>query len=153
MNIRHYKKDAARQITLNSLACEGVLRIYEIVYNSVDSIFSEDEANEFRQEIVKRGIHTLELTNTPYREDSQLTKIKGFMNSFDVRYIDPNQVKYSTEVVIYNDVVAFYSYGKGGQGVEIEDAGYAQMQKQIFDALWRKASRPVIGKSGRSSLI
>ncbi len=153
MTTKLHSKDAAKNITLNSLDTKGQLRIYEMVYNSSEEIFNEDEARTFRENLVKKDIHIRELTNQAYRDDKALEAIPGFMDVFEARYIDPASISYKTEVIIYNDVVAFYDYSPDSLGLEIFDANFASMQKQIFDQLWRRSSRPVIGRGGRSSLI
>lgn len=140
-----------KQITLNSLNVKGKLRIYEIVYSSLNEIFTEEEAEDLRRKFVSNKAEILELTNMAYKDSG--SSVKGYDDIINVRYIKPQDIKYETEVIIYNDTVAFYSYGKNPKGVEIIDKDFASIQKQIFDQVWRKGKRPVIGKGGRSSLI
>jgi len=150
--IMEYKGiDGVRQITLNSLKTKGELRIYEIVYSSLNQMFSDKEAEELRSRFVKNNITIKELTNMPYKDMEYMTE--GYEALTEIRYVGPETIKYETEVIIYNDTVAFYSYGKSSKGVEIIDKDFASIQKQIFDQIWKKGARPVIGKGGRSSLI
>ena len=46
-------------------------------------------------------------------------------------------------IIVYNDVVAFYSWHKGEIfGVEIQNQDIAQLQKQVFELLWYQAKEP-----------
>jgi sugar-specific transcriptional regulator TrmB len=143
--------EAVREITLHSLEAKDTLRLYEIVYASLNEMFSAEEANDLRRQFTENKIYIRELTNSAYKDVD--ISVPGFDAFVDIRYIDPRLIKYQTEVIIYNDTVAFYTYGDDAYGMEIIDANFAAMQKQIFDQVWRKASRPVIGRNGRSSLI
>ncbi len=140
--------DGVREITYNTLETHGTFRIYEMVYASLSSMFPEDEARRLRQEFIDRDIFVKELSNAAYKSELGVNDTSWL----EVRYVDPKRISYDCETVIYNDKVAFYTYGDDAYGVEIEDTNFASTQRQIFDELWRKAARPVIGR-GRSSLF
>jgi hypothetical protein len=144
--------EGVKSITINSLRAKGTLRIYEKVYASLNEMFGKDEANDLRRKFMSNGVFVRELTNQPYK-DSDHEEVPGFKETFEVRYLSKDKVEYFKEVIIYDDVVAFYSYGDEPYGVEVTDADFARTQAQIFDVLWAKASRPVIGRGGRSSMI
>jgi hypothetical protein len=150
--IQYNDIDGVKQITMNSLKTKGEFRIYEKVYASLSTIFTNEEAMDIRKRFVRQNIKIKELTNAAY-QDVDTSVISGFNALVEIRYIDPKIINYETEIIIYNDTVAFYRYGNDPYGVEIINKNFAETQRQIFDQLWRKASRPVIGKRGRSSLI
>ena len=116
--IQYNDIDGVKQITMNSLKTKGEFRIYEKVYASLSTIFTNEEAMDIRKRFVRQNIKIKELTNAAY-QDVDTSVISGFNALVEIRYIDPKIINYETE----------------------------------FDQLWRKASRPVIGKRGRSSLI
>lgn len=149
--LEYHGLDQVRKMTYHSLQAEGVLRIYEMVYASLNELFDEKEATKLRQAFVKNKVQVHELSNAPYR-DRDIT-VPGFYELVEERCIDPRRVAYETEILIYNDVVAFYTYDKKAHGVEIQDGGFAKTQAQIFDQLWQKASRPITGYNGRTSLF
>lgn len=150
--LKHYSGlKEVQQITHNSVRAKGKLRIYEMVYASLNELFTPEEATALRKQFVANRVQVYELTNAAYKD--KIEDVPGFDELTEVRYIDPKQIHYQAETIIYDDVVAFYTYGDDAYGVEIIDKAFAETQKQIFDQLWRKASRPVIGRGGRSSLI
>ena len=127
------------QITYNSLKAEKDLYIYEI--NSDMTAFVKPEtAEKFREIWVERGTTIRQLTNRTSFED--FTEVEKLVADFwDIRYIDPEVLKIDFETLIYNDVVALYSYVRGEVfGVEIRNPALAKMQKQIFRAMQNLAT-------------
>lgn len=126
------------QITYNSLRADRDLYIYEIATDM--SVFvDQTTAEKFRQILVDRQITTHQLTNFMHFE--RYTEIEKMVRDFwDVRYIDPTILKIEFEMVIYNDVMAMYSYiDEEPFGVEIRNPNLVRMQTQIFKAMQRLA--------------
>lgn len=133
--------ERVREMTYNSLRADRLLRIYEIAFHSLNELFSDAEAASLRRQFVERGIHVRELTNENVRR--QVIGVPGFDELLEVRYIDPRHVAYATEIIIYNDVVGFYTYGQDAYGLEIHDANFARVQAQLFDQMWDKVGAEV----------
>jgi len=133
--------DRVREMTYNTLLATEILRIYEIAYHSLNQLFNDEEATELRKQFVRQNIKVRELTNADKRE--AIIVVPGFEKILQVRRIDPRLITYATEVVIYNDVVAFYTYGQESYGLEIYDENYSRMQAEIFDQLWEQVSVPL----------
>lgn len=118
---------------------------------SLSVMFSEEEAENLRKEFVKRGTKIKEITNKAYHD---YTSVKEFHEKcMDIRYINPSILTIDPEILIYNDIVAFYSYDKNVYAVEIKNEKFAKSQMDIFEVLWKKAERPILGVSGRTSII
>ncbi len=150
--ITYSGKEGLEKVTLNSLEAKTNLCIYEIRF-SMNPFVDKKRADEIRREFMRRNIKTREITNQPYREQDY-TDIPDYDKLYmDYRYIDPKKVKIDMETLIYNDVVAFYTYVDKIFITEIHNEKLAKMQRQIFDYIWQIAEKPVVGKGGRSSLI
>ncbi len=126
------------QITYNSLRADGDLYIYEIA--NMGAFINQNTAEKFRQTIADRRIVTHQLTNSAHL--NKYTRVEKMIRDlWDIRYIDPEILKIQFETVIYNDVVAMYSYvDEEPFGVEIKNPNLASMQIQIFKAIQRLAT-------------
>jgi len=122
------------QITYNSLRAESDLYIYEI-NSSMDAFMRQESAERFREIWVERGTVIHQLTNrTEFQDFTEVPKI--VTDFWDIRHIPPEILTINFETLIYNDIVAIYSYG-GSEvfGVEIKNPNLAAMQTQIFRAM------------------
>jgi hypothetical protein len=144
--------DGPRQVNRNSLRAKKELRVIEASYASLSVMFEQHEAEEIRKKFLKNRTKIYEITNHAYRD---YTNVEGFDEiCMDTRYIDPKRFTIDVETLIYDDVVAFYTYnGEDLFSFEVISERFAETQKRFFDSLWRTCERPVIGKGGRSSLF
>ncbi len=59
-------------------------------------------------------------------------------NRIDSRFISTEVLEINQQLVIYNDVVAYFSEIEGELfGVEIYNKNTAKFQKQLFEMVWR----------------
>jgi len=125
------------QITYNSLRADRDLYIYEMA--TMSAFIDQKTAEKFRQVLVDRQIMTHQLTNLAHL--NRYTRVEKMVRDlWDIRHINPEILKIQFETVIYNDVVAMYSYvDEEPFGVEIHNPNLAQMQIQIFKAMQRLA--------------
>lgn len=143
--------EGVRTVSRNSLNAKGNLYICEMSFASLNVIFSKNEAEEMRKEFVKRKINIKEITNKAYHE---YTGIREFNEKcMEIRYLNPDKFNIESEFLIYDDIVAFYSYSGDIFAVEIKNAEFAQTQLQMFNLIWDLAERPIVGKNGRSSMF
>lgn len=128
------------QVTWNSLRAKGVLRIYE-VGESMTTFLDQKFAEKVREELVERGIRTLQLTNK--RRIEPYTKVAKMVRElWEVRYVDPKKLNLQFECLIYNDVFCLYQFsGEEQFCVEVYNEKLAAMQKQLFDFVWNEAER------------
>ncbi len=148
--INYKGQEGLEQVTLNSTKAKGEILLFEI--ENMSSFLNYGFCEDVRKTFVKNKIHIRELTNQSIQES--WTKIEEFVNDYwTCRYIDPNILKMNIEVLIYNDVVAFYNYKDGDIFcVEIYNQKLADMQKQIFDFMWHYGKEVKVGEGGSTSL-
>ena len=142
--VRYYKGlEGLQQATWNSLQANKYIRIYE-KEATMDAFTAKDFSEEMRKELVKRRIHTKQLTNLT--KIPNYTKVTTLITKYwEVRYLNPKQLKINIETVIYNDTVALYDFDrKEPYCVEIQDKSLASMQKQLFEFVWKSAERMTI---------
>jgi len=137
------------QITYNSLKAVDDLYICEI-NSDMTAFVKRETAERFREVWADRGTTVRQLTNqTEFNDFTEVEKLVTEL--WDVRYIDSEVLKIDFETLIYNDVVALYSYIRGEVfGVEIRNPALAKMQKQIFRAMQNLAT-PLAIRSSRGA--
>jgi len=150
--ITYEGKEGLLQVTKNSLEAKKDLYIYEMAYASLNEFLSKDEAEKIRKDFLKKNVKIKEITNVAYHE--KYTVVKEFhQKCMEIRYINPDKLNITTEFLTYNDVVAFYTFKNGFFAVEIYNKDLAKLQQQIFNFAWNIAEKPMIGKSGKTSLF
>jgi len=141
------------QVTWNSLSAKNELRIYE-VEQDMTAFLPDKFSEKIREELVFNKIKTLQLTNKKHIEP--YTKVVELVRKWwEVRYLDPKELGLGFECLIYNDVVAFYNFsGEEKFCVEIHNERLAQMQRQLFDFVWRKAEKmKIVSDEGEAILV
>jgi len=100
----------------------------------------------------KIGIRTL----TNLKKIPSWTSVSEMIEKYwEVRHVPENQLKIKFEVLIYNDVYVMYRYdGKEVFCVEIYNQELADMQRQTFEYMWRKAKKfKVVDDRGKAELV
>ncbi len=141
--VLYYKGiEGLKQITWNSLAAKDVIRIYEI--DNLEGFLDKEFSEKIRLEIIQRKIFVKQIINhTHYAAFTNLKQIVREL--WDPRYINPQEIKIDPEVLIYNDVYAMYRYEQGEIfAVEIYNQKLADMQKQIFEFVFKHAQKLTI---------
>lgn len=129
--------EGLKQISYNITHSDKLLRVFEMEHLS--EFLPKDFAEDVRQKLVDNKIFTKDLTNKQsFGDYTDITEMIKDYSEF--RYIDPTFLKINFEVLIYNNVYATYTY-KNNQifCVEIYNEQLAEMQKQIYDAIWNQA--------------
>jgi sugar-specific transcriptional regulator TrmB len=143
--------EGLKYVTWKSLEAQRELCIFEIA--DMSAFIENEMSEEIRRELVKRRIHTRQLTNIAhYKPWTDVTE--NAINFWTPRYIDPKELKITSEILIFNDTVVVYHYlRKDIFCVEIENPDLAAMQKQLFEFIWRYA-RPmkIIGIHGEAKI-
>lgn len=131
--------EGLKQVSYNSTRADGLVRVFEM--ERLSDFLPFDFAENIRKLYVARKIQTRDLTNKP--SFPGFTDISELVENFsEIRYLDPERMKISFEVLIYNDVYATYSYkDEKIFCVEIHNQELATMQKQLFDFIWDGAER------------
>ncbi|KKS08402.1 MAG: hypothetical protein A2418_01835 [Candidatus Brennerbacteria bacterium RIFOXYC1_FULL_41_11] len=143
--ISYFKgKDGIKQLLWNSLKAREILGYSFLAYeDSTDKKF----AKKYREERWLRKIKNRDLLsdNDKYltEKNLRLTKNLKVFALYRARYLPARKVNINHDLIVYNDVVAFYSWHKGEIfGVEIQNQDIAQLQKQVFELLWYQAKEP-----------
>jgi hypothetical protein len=140
------------KVTLNSLETRGELLTFETSYASLNEMFPKNKAEEIRKEFIRKKIKIRELNNKIYHEE--YTGLKEFHEKvMQIRYINPKILDIKVETLIYNDVVAIYDPKKDGFCIEVHSKELARQQRQLFNFIWEKGDRPIIGRGGRTSIF
>lgn len=137
--VLYYKGiEGLKQVNYNLTRAKDLLRVYEVEHMS--DYLPKDFSEDIRQKFVDKGIVTHDLTNKKSFPDFT-TVTKMITDYSEFRYISPKLLKIDFEAIIYNDVYATYTY-KGNEifCVEIYNATLANMQKQIYDFIWKQAT-------------
>ncbi len=149
--VLHYKGvEGLKQLTWNSLRAADTLRIYEIA--DMNIFMDYGFAEKVRQEFVNRGVRIHEMTNAA--KMGPWTNVQRLYREFwTCRYLSPEIMHISSEILIYNDVYAMYGYKDNDVwGIEIYNEDLAEMQKQIFDSYWRIGREMKIGVGGSAGI-
>lgn len=144
--------EGLKQISYNSLRAKGELLTYEIA-NDMSDFVPEAFAEDLRKQFVKNKIHIKQLTwNTYFEPYTAVTEL--ITKYWEVRSINPESLTMKSEVLIYNDVYVMYNpVGSELFGVEIYNADFADMQRQLFYMVWNNARKmKVISPHGEAVL-
>jgi sugar-specific transcriptional regulator TrmB len=142
-NVIHYTGlEGLKQVNWNLVHTEDMYRVYEV--SRLSQYLEEEFAEKLRREWLQRQIYSRDLTND--------TEIEGHTNFSDFtkkyseyRHIDLEILKIETEIYIYNNVVTVLKYDNLEYNpnsifcVEIHNEALANMQKQIYDIIWKQA--------------
>jgi len=151
--ILHYRGiEGIKQVTWNSTKVVGDFRIYEIelMHSMIDYDFSE----KVRREYIRKPQNTFyQLTNETSFED--FTEVTEHVAQWKPRFIPKSTLDIQFEIQIYNNVYCMLDYKDDDVFiVEIYNQKLADMQKQIFDAIWNNSQEmKVIGSKGKTEKI
>jgi sugar-specific transcriptional regulator TrmB len=150
--VLYYKgMEGIKQITWNSLKAKGEIRTMEIF--NLEGFLDKEYSEEIRLEIIKRKMFIKQLVNIKhypaFTKHSEVVK-----NFWELKYIDPAEIRIDPEVLIYNDVYVMYRYENGEIfGVEIYNEKLAEMQKQVHEFIFKNAKKmKVINDEGEAVL-
>lgn len=142
-------KDGIRQQVWNTLRVEGTLLGYS--YRPLVELIGEFYFSWY-EEWVKRKKQMRDLYSDEYiksKKEYIYVKKRQIRDSLDInmgniesRYISPKILSINHQVDIYNEVVSLYNWHEGEVfGVEIYNEKIAQMQKQLFEIVWKLAGK------------
>lgn len=134
--IEYHGVDGLKQMNWNLTKAEKYFKVYELT--GLDKHLAPHFAEKLRQTWTDKGIRSYDLTNNPDHVLS--TKIEGYSELSEARYISPDTFAIEFETYVYDNVVALLSYEDGDIfGVEIYNEKLARQQEQLFNLLWEQA--------------
>lgn len=129
---------------------DGIRKIFEDILKSKPdevqifrSVFDEIRLDKYLPVYVERQKNAIKLTRiispsvvTPERlqEDKRLNRLR--------KYIPEELFKINTQIEIYNDNVAFMTYGKRPMGFVISSKDVAASLKTVFELVWQSDFKP-----------
>lgn len=150
--IYFHGKEGLEQVTWNSTKACGTLRIYEVA-ESMTAFLSQSFSEKVRQEFVTNKVAIKQLTNL--RHIGNYTKVAELVDHYwEARFIDKKKLDIKFETLVYNDVLALYTFQEDELFcVEVHNPYLAQMQTQLFDFVWGFAKRMHIISSGGEAVL
>lgn len=104
-----------------------------------------DYYHKWREEWIRRKLIFRDVYSEEYikgKKQESKDRIIDKSKSFQSRYISVQLLKINHQIDIYNDVVSYYNWREGEVfGVEIYNEKIAQMQKQLFEIVWKLANK------------
>ncbi len=133
--------EGLKHMLWHELKAEKEILIYG--YGTLEDLVGKGQwAEKHRQKTVERGYFIREIVN---KEDNKkkkaFTKVTNFDKSYELREISKSDFDINqTQMTIYNNTVAMYLWqGKRKVGVEINNPGYTNMMRQMFELNWKRA--------------
>lgn len=144
-------RSGLKQVNFNLLRAKKEFLSYETATAEVS--IGHKDAEELRRQLVKRQITARNLMNV--KKIAPFTKVTSMVrNYWSIRYTNPKSLAITADVFIYNNVYAMcHYYDHDVFCVEIYNQHLANMQRQIYELLWKQA-RPltIINDQGEAIL-
>ena len=150
--VKYYEGyDGLIQALWNQTKAKKEFRIYEI--SMLNDFTSDKFTRELLIEFVRNKIMDYQLTNL--NDFDEFTDVDEFVRKYwEVRHIEKEQLPILFECAIYNNIYSMYDYRQGQLFcVEIYNQALADMQKDIFDLVWKFAKpMKLINKHGKTRI-
>ena len=135
--VQFYKgKSGIKQVLWNELSSESK-KIYSLTYRHLGEITGMKFARKLAGEYKIRGIKAWDIQSVEFVK-SLNTKIRPYIFDIHSRYIDPKIFNIKLAFECYDDVTAIFNWHEGDIfAIEIYDAKFADMIKQIHKIIWK----------------
>ncbi|MBM3209191.1 hypothetical protein FJZ40_02780 [Candidatus Shapirobacteria bacterium] len=145
-------KQGLSQVNWNLIRAKKEFVSYEVA--TADVYLPQREAEKLRRRLLEEKIMTRTITNKKIIES--FTQVTEMVRHFwQIRYIPPEILTIRADVFIYNDVYAACHYLEDGDVFcfEMHNEQLAQMQKEMFENLWKQAKKlRIISDQGKAIL-
>jgi len=136
-------------ISINQRSTYAKSEICIIELSTLGELIPSVEAEAMREEWKSRKIQVKQLSNMQNFEP--WTDVGGFIETcMSIRQVNDDVLPIKAEVLVFDDVVAFYRVKPELSVLVIEDEDFANQQRALFAAIWEKA-KPLILKSDGST--
>ena len=134
--VKHYRgQDGLRQMLWNQLAADK--QILAFSYKNKNDIVGKPFAEKIRIEQVSRKITLYEVENETDQDNYWYTEVLGWDKYYKSRNIPVKILDVKQYVAIFNNTVSVVNWLDGEEvGVEVINAAYADMQRQLFWQFW-----------------
>ena len=135
-------KEGLQQMMWNSLKATDRIVGYS-VFGRIN-VVGKNFQKQYTQECKKRGITDYVIINPMQSVYDLITNhVKPYLHHLtteQIRVIPRNELRISGDTMIYNTTVAFSDLnGNTTMGFEVENPEYSNIQRSIFDLLWKTA--------------
>lgn len=137
--IKHYHgTEGLKQMLWNHLAAKKEILVFG--YENRNNIAGKAFAETIRSEQVERKITKIEIENVTDQGDYWYTNVPDWGKFYRSRYIPSKILAIKQYMVLFNDTISILNWTDGNKvGVEITNASFAEMYKQIFWKFWDTA--------------
>lgn len=127
--------EGLKQMLWNHLSAKKEILVFG--YGNRNDIAGNAFAEDVRFEQVERKITKIEIENETDQGNYWYTKVPNWGSFYKSRYIPTRILDIKQYQVIFDDTVSILSWTSGVKvGLEIENAPFAKMYKQIFWKFW-----------------
>ncbi len=136
IEIRHYHgTEGLKQMLWNHLSAKKELLVFG--FENRNDIAGKAFAEKIRYEQVERKITKIEVENATDQGNYWYTTVPNWGKYYQSRYIPPRVLDIKQYQVIFNDTISILSWTNGDKvGLEVENAPFVKMYKQIFWKFW-----------------
>ncbi|MFA6518322.1 MAG: helix-turn-helix domain-containing protein [Candidatus Shapirobacteria bacterium] len=151
--IKYYRgTKGLSQVNWNLLEAKGEILSFEVA--TADAYMPQAEAEKLRRALVEGKILTRTITNKEKIEP--FTKVTELVEKWwEIRNVTTEVLDIKADTFIYNDIFAVCNYLENGNVFcfELENKLVAQMQRQMFEVMWKTARKMrLIGNEGRADI-
>jgi hypothetical protein len=106
--------------------------IFEL--QTLSDLISQNDAESIRKEFVAHNTPIRQITN--HRQLASWTSNEEMIQNLRVKYVSPENLLISDEILIFDDTVAIYCLEPTPIYFEITDSYFAAMMQQVFTNTW-----------------
>ncbi len=145
--------EGLKQVTWNSLKAKGELLTMEV--SDMNAFLDKAYAEDMRLRFIDNKVKIRTLTNTAKIPPWTVVAHEMVEKYWTIRHIPEKHMKINFEILIYNDVYTLYRYqDEDIFCVEIYNKELAEMQRQVFEFMWKGAKRfKVLNNRGEAVLV
>jgi sugar-specific transcriptional regulator TrmB len=134
----YHGSDGLRQMLWNQLSAKKEIVAFSL--KNRNDIVGKPYAEKVRAEQVARRITFYEVENETDQGDYWYTGVPKWKNYYRSRHIPVKTLRIKQHIAIFNNTVSIINWlDKEEVGVEIINAAYADMQRQLFWKFWEIA--------------
>lgn len=137
--VKHYHgTEGLKQMLWNHLAAKKEILVFG--FENRNNIAGKAFAETIRYEQVARKITKIEVENVTDQGKYWYTSVPNWGKFYRSRYMPPRILTIKQYLVIFNDTISILNWADGNKvGLEITNASFADMYKQIFWNYWEIA--------------
>ena len=136
------------EISKRSAESKNGIRIIEL--SDLGDIIPKKDAEQMRRLFIKYKTQVKQLTN--HKRFQAWTEVDEFIGQcLSVKYIDPELLPINLEVLLFDDVVAYYGVEPTVTLTVIENKLFAEQQRHLFDNFWKIADPVQLSNDGSTT--